>query len=663
MNTAGNGRSEARASQFNPFGNTLASVSYRLQQELGNRESFFDKDYYRYVTGVNGDFDMGGNGFISHFGYDSGIVYERLNYQRIDSGDDRRSYLRSLIGPVGFVTPVGTTPLPRAPTGTFDPFIGQNAPIRGTAPTYINGVPTGLVAPYDNSIAALDWTQGGASYIGHSYLYERDWLADVKINSHLFPNWWNGGIDLAGGYERREINRKQIPDPVQASADQVGFNPFPTAKFRQEVESWFFELGIPLVTSSMTVPFVRSLDVDVQWRREEFTANNLLRALASPTQTTSSFVNENPDENFGGSPGVSLRYQPDPDVVLRASWRQSIRPLNFEELFTRITQIFPVVFGGGPGPVIQPPEGIWVGGNPALIPETTDSYSVGVVWTPKFVPGFAVTADAYQMFTANLVLDPDSFTQVLLALNMADPDGCGLGVNPGSGPGQGLTRDVAGGIACIDSGFGNGGKRLVEGLEVTASYELPTERWGSFTFSGGWNHFFTWKAQAGMGNRTRSFLGNYDNQSLPFVPGAIPWNKGYLRGEWEWRHFDFIATGNYTGDFRDDPGFDTIRRAERRNVQSSITLDLQLSYEFVKPAVEPASYVKGSKESKNVMQPAAETSSIWQRLRWGATLTAGVNNAFDRNPPTVLGAFNDNYDTSLHSIRNRYWYVAVSKKF
>ena len=42
---------------------------------------------------------------------------------------------------------------------------------------------------------------------------------------------------------------------------------------------------------------------------------------------------------------------------------------------------------------------------------------------------------------------------------------------------------------------------------------------------------------------------------------------------------------------------------------------------------------KDSKDSKNVMQPAAETSSIWQRMLWGTTLTVGVNNAFDRQPP------------------------------
>jgi iron complex outermembrane receptor protein len=50
-------------------------------------------------------------------------------------------------------------------------------------------------------------------------------------------------------------------------------------------------------------------------------------------------------------------------------------------------------------------------------------------------------------------------------------------------------------------------------------------------------------------------------------------------------------------------------------------------------------------------------------LLWGAKVTIGVNNVFDRNPPTVLAVLNDNYDTSLYSIRNRYWYIAVTKKF
>ena len=644
------GLEEARASQFNPAGNFLTSVRYRLQQDLGDRKSFFDKDYWRYTVGVNGDFDFKDNGFISRFGYDSGYVYSRFDEQKIDSGDATRSQIVAAIA--------GTL----VPGVFFNPFIGQNAPLIGSAPTYVNGHPTGQTAPYNNLLTAQ-----AASYIGHSFFNERDWLGDARTYVHLFPNWWNGGIDLAGSYERRTINQEQLPDPVQVAGDRLGFNQLPPFKYRQEVESWSFELIVPLVTSTMNVPFVRSLELGIGWRRDDFSVTNVLVVPASPVQTSASFTNENPDENFGGSPTVSLRYQPISDLTLRASWRQSIRPPTFDDLFAPMTQVFPPLFGL---PNTGPPfGGVFQGGNANLSPEKTDAYSAGVVWTPNFLPGFAVTADWYQLFTTDLILGGDVFAQVLLDRNIIAPfnnlSGCGDLNNIG------LIRDSNDGtVFCINSPTGNAGKRHVEGLEVTAAYEVPTERFGKFTISSGWNHFFTWKTQPGVG-AFNSFLGNYNNGTLPLGPGAIPWNKGFLRGEWEWRHFDFIATGNYIGDFRDDPAFSLNQAAvggpdfegRVRTVPSYITLDLQLSYEFVKPLAEAVPATKDAKESKNVMQTTADTSSIWQRMLWGTKLTVGVNNAFDRNPPTVLGASNDNYDTSLYSIRNRYCYVALTKKF
>jgi iron complex outermembrane receptor protein len=65
----------------------------------------------------------------------------------------------------------------------------------------------------------------------------------------------------------------------------------------------------------------------------------------------------------------------------------------------------------------------------------------------------------------------------------------------------------------------------------------------------------------------------------------------------------------------------------------------------------------------NQVAGTGEIGTLWQRMLWGTKVTAGVENAFDRNPPTVLAAFNDNYDTSLYSIKNRFWYVALGRKF
>jgi outer membrane receptor protein involved in Fe transport len=103
-------------------------------------------------------------------------------------------------------------------------------------------------------------------------------------------------------------------------------------------------------------------------------------------------------------------------------------------------------------------------------------------------------------------------------------------------------------------------------------------------------------------------------------------------------------------------------------VSDYITLDMQLGYEFVKPemAAESGGYAKDSKGGKGgggAVAGVENDGSFVQRMLWGTKVRVGVVNAFDRRPPTVLGAFNDNYDTSLYNIRNRYYYVGINKKF
>src|ERR1700686_3294537 len=578
INLVANGLTDARSSIFNPVGidpntgvNALTSVRYRLQQELGDRRSFFDDDYYRYVAAINGDFNIKDNGFISRFGYDSGFVFERYDQTRIDSGDATRTKILQAID--------GTL----VPGVFFDPFIGQFAPPAGTAPTYTNGVQTGTHR-YDNVTTAQ-----AASYLGHSLFTERDYLYDVKINAHLFPNLWDGGVDFAAGYEHRHLEDHVIPDPVQAAGDQLGFNQAANIKALQEVDSVFLELGIPIVTSAMNVPFVRSFDMDLAWRYEKF--NDTDQQPLVPANRTASFENVNHDEDFGGTPRVSPPHKPVPDLTLRASWGQSFLSPSPFFLFAPVAQNFPVVFDPLKKNTLQPPLGVWQGVNHTLQPEKTDAYTAGMVWTPKFVPGFTMTMDWYQVYTKDLILPAAQLAQLLLTENglsggtlFVDPDGCGGGsgaaVAPG-GPGIGVTRDADGVVQCIDSLNANAGKRLVQGLDITATYEIPTERWGKFTLSGGYNHIFTWKAEPVAGSGSHSFLGTFNNSTLPLAPGAVPWNKGFVRGEWEWHHLDFVATGNYTGDFRDDANF--FNTITFRNVPSYITLDLQLSYEWVKP--------------------------------------------------------------------------------
>ena len=160
-------------------------------------------------------------------------------------------------------------------------------------------------------------------------------------------------------------------------------------------------------------------------------------------------------------------------------------------------------------------------------------------------------------------------------------------------------------------------------------------------------------------------------------PGAIPYNQGIFRTEWDYRGFFFGATVNYVGDCLNDGGFlanganfqvntDIASQAYFYSRRSSVdvTVDLQVSYAFRRPkSVDPVY----AADAKGVRTQGAASSSaagnVWQKMLWGTTIRAGVNHGFDKYPPYDPAAFNDNYDTSTYSLRNRFWYVGINKKF
>jgi outer membrane receptor protein involved in Fe transport len=74
--------------------------------------------------------------------------------------------------------------------------------------------------------------------------------------------------------------------------------------------------------------------------------------------------------------------------------------------------------------------------------------------------------------------------------------------------------------------------------------------------------------------------------------------------------------------------------------------------------------MKDGKE-KNVMPVSTATYSEcgWRAWLNGTTVTLGMQNVFDSDPPFVAGAFENNYDESLADVRGRFWYVGLKKRF
>jgi outer membrane receptor protein involved in Fe transport len=113
-----------------------------------------------------------------------------------------------------------------------------------------------------------------------------------------------------------------------------------------------------------------------------------------------------------------------------------------------------------------------------------------------------------------------------------------------------------------------------------------------------------------------------------------------------------------------------------RKVAALTTLDLILNYTFNLPPPAPAEVpgfakdggknvkMKDGKE-KNVV-PVSTAEYGCNNWRWwlnNTTITLGMQNVTDEDPPFVAGSFENGYDESLASIKGRFWYVGLKKRF
>src|SRR5439155_25009956 len=70
-------------------------------------------------------------------------------------------------------------------------------------------------------------------------------------------------------------------------------------------------------------------------------------------------------------------------------------------------------------------------------------------------------------------------------------------------------------------------------------------------------------------------------------------------------------------------------------------------------------------KDKNVMpvSTAEYNQRGWRASLNNTTITVGMNNVFDQDPPFVAGNVETGYDQWQANIRGRTWYVALTKRF
>jgi hypothetical protein len=229
-------------------------------------------------------------------------------------------------------------------------------------------------------------------------------------------------------------------------------------------------------------------------------------------------------------------------------------------------------------------------------------------------------------------------------------------------------------------------RAVVEGVDYEAIYMLDSSifnrgDFGRFTFTLNGTYLSRFEFQPTPVSKRIGLSGGFVN-GFSFT-GSLPHTRAFVSafydgpaGTWL-AGFDFGATVHYTGQYQDDNvdliGFFGLKA---RKVREWTTLDLIASYTFNLPRPATVEVPGVAKDGgKNVKMPDGKEKNVlpvstaqynpcgWHAWLNATTLTLGMQNVFDSDPPFVGGAFENNYDESLATIKGRFWYVSLKKKF
>jgi iron complex outermembrane receptor protein len=606
-----------------PFAGVPVTTGVRYRsiidtQVRGNKFTINDMVFDAGLRGEMGEF----GDYFKTWNWEAGFRYSVTQQENIESGGVSKSGLREAL-------------LDTDPATAFNPFSG------------ING---GNTQAAKNRVYAT---------LHNSGTFELP-LGYLTINGDLF-NLPAGPVSFALGGEYHGERWTNIPDSLNTTFNSIGFTDLVGSRVNRDVWAIYQELRVPITSPTWNFPGAYSFEIDFA-EREEWYSQNTTNQLDGTKFST---------RYNAQKPKISVRWQPlDPKYIgaltLRGTYTEAFHAPTLSELTPA---------GGESFELIHDPKGLTtenqveaiVGGNPLLIPETAYEYSAGVVYSPKWVKGLTVSADFWHIDLRNVatslgaqfILDHESQFPAL------------------------VIRNPQGEITRVFDSVVNVAGVITEGLDYEAIYILDSTIFGGpdfgrFTFTLNGTYLSRFVFQGTPDSKSFEIAGQFIATSATFT-GSLPHNRAYVSLFWDgpaetWLGgFDVGATVHYNGQYNDD-NID-LGPVLARKVREWTTLDLIASYAFNLPPPAPAEVPGFAKDGgKNVKMDGKEKNVLpvstaeynpcgWRAWLNGTTITVGMQNVFDEDPPFVAGAFENNYDESLADVRGRFWYVQLKKRF
>jgi iron complex outermembrane recepter protein len=509
----------------------------------------------------------------------------------------------------------------------------------------------------------------------------------ATVNGDLFK-LPAGPVSFAIGGEYNAPRWTRDRDTLNTTFQSIGSVDGGSARVNRDVWSIYQEVRVPFTSPTWNFPGFYSFEVDFAEREEWYSQNTsaVLPSSAFPFQPATH------TQYNAQKPKVSVRWQPlDPKYVgaltLRGSYTEAFHAPALSEISPASTQGFFQVFD----PVLRDvsfPEGRIIG-NPNLQPEVAYEWSYGAVYSPKWLKGLTLSADWWH-------IDMRSIASLLGTQFIVENNISGLVFRgPSTIPGR------PGPIILVIDPNENLTGAIFEGLDYEAIYVLDSSIFGhgdfgrlTATLNGTWLS----RAELQIAPETKRF--GIAGEVIPpgfTLTGSLPWNRANFSLFYDgpadtWlQGLDVGAVVHYTGQYEDDnlsltTDFSTFAKPQTprsgpktwraRKVSAWTTLDLILNYTFNLPPPAPAEVpgfakdggknvkMKDGKEKNVVAVSTAEYGcSNWKWWLNNTTITLGMQNVFDEDPPFVAGAAENGYDESLATIKGRFWYVQLKKRF
>jgi len=514
---------------------------------------------------------------------------------------------------------------------------------------------------------------------------------DFRLTGDMFK-LPGGPVSFAIGTEHLTNKTSDNPDALTASGQTTGNVNFAPTRGSRDSWSTYWEARLPVTGSTWNFPGAHSLEFDYAERFEDFS-------------------------DFGQTerPKFSVRWQPlDSALTFRAAYIEAFHAPALGELFSGATQSFPEISDPLGLSEAQVQQNLL--GNPTLKPEIAYEYTYGGVITPgkwwSPLQGLTVSADFVHIDLRGFTTTSDpqfvvdhAFGSTGQAIFPTFFAGLGQLGAPTTTFVERLGTPLApGGIELINTPFVNTGREIISSWDYEAVETFETSRlghgdWGTVTgtFNGTYNadidvqivpngRRFTAVGKFGGGFQGVNGGGSYTHNrwyASLFYDGP---NGTWMQG------IDTGAVIHYVGQYWDNEQFTFFDNKPRnptappedqipigssdRKVREWTTVDLILNYTFNLPppvtkaevpglAKDGGKAVRVDGKEKNVMPVStAEFNPCgWRAWLNNTTVTLGVDNVMDLEPPFVAAAFENGFDEVTTNPLGRFWYVAVKKRF